>query len=107
MLHLHQQAAERAYLDKNKLRCKEVDGNGQPLFGMIYSDGMTTMSGNTPREGRKHHSVSGSFITSRVIGVEVYCGPIQTVFIYITDNFVSSGSDIMVEVQRQGYSSYY
>jgi hypothetical protein len=93
MLHLHQQAAERAYLDKNKLRCKEVDGNGQPLFGMIYSDGMTTMSGNTPREGRKHHSVSGSFITSRVIGVEVYC--------------VSSGSDIMVEVQRQGYSSYY
>ena len=34
-------------------------------------------------------------------GVEVVCGPIQGVFLYYTDNFNSSGANIMIEVQRQ------
>ena len=40
-------------------------------------------------------------MVSRVIGVEVYCGPINTVFLYTTDNMVSGGSNIMIEIQRQ------
>jgi hypothetical protein len=39
---------------------------------------------------------------SRVIGVEVLCGPIDGVFLYTTDNMISSGGNIMIEVQRQG-----
>jgi hypothetical protein len=101
-LHLFQQAAERAYLDKNKLKCRDVDQNGQPLFGMIFSDGMTAMSGNTPKTGKDHHSSPKStYMESRVIGVEVYCGPISTVFLYTTDNMVSGGANIMIEIQRQ------
>jgi hypothetical protein len=102
-LHLAQQAAERAFLDKNKLRCKELNQFGQPICGMIFSDGMTTMSGNTPKVGIDHHSSPKStYMQSRVIGVEVICGPIDTVFLYLTDNMVHSGSNIMIEVQRQG-----
>jgi hypothetical protein len=33
--------------------------------------------------------------------LEAYCGPISTVFLYITDNMVSGGSNIMIEIQRQ------
>ena len=102
-LHLAQQAAERAFLDKNKLKCKELDQFGQPIYGMIFSDGMTSMSGNTPKIGKNHHSSPKStYMVSRVIGVEVVCGPIDTVFLYLTDNMVSSGANIMIEVQRQG-----
>ena len=102
-LHLFQQAAERTFLDQTKLKCcKEFDQNGQPLYGMIYSDGMTAMSGNTPKVGKKHHSSPKStYMESRVVGVEVYCGPINTVFLYLTDNMVSGGSNIMIEIQRQ------
>jgi hypothetical protein len=89
-------------LDKQKLRCREVDQDGQPLFGMLFSDGMTSMSGNTPKVGKDHHSSpKQNYMQSRVIGVEAYCGPIRTVFLYITDNMVSGGSNIMIEIQRQ------
>jgi len=101
-LHLFQQSAERAFMDRNKAKCKELDGNGQPIIGMIFSDGMTSMSGNTPKVGKNHHSSPQSnYMVSRVIGVEVYCGPINKVFLYITDNMVSDGSNIMIEIQRQ------
>ena len=43
-----------------------------------------------------------STVMSRVIGVEVLCGPIDGVFLYTTDNMISSGGNIMIEVQRQG-----
>jgi hypothetical protein len=69
---------------------------------MIFSDGMTSMSGNTPKVGKDHHSApKASYMQSRVIGVEAYCGPISTVFLYITDNMVAGGSNIMIEIQRQ------
>jgi len=99
---LFQQAAERAHLDRNKAKCMELDKDGQPIIGMLFSDGMTSMSGNTPKAGKNHHSSPKShFMVSRVIGVEVYCGPINTVFLYTTDNMVSGGSNIMIEIQRQ------
>ena len=101
-LHLFQQAAERSYMDKNKARCRELDKDGQPLVAMLFSDGMTSMSGNTPKVGKNHHSSpKTNYMVSRVIGVEVYCGPINTVFLYTTDNMISGGSNIMIEIQRQ------
>jgi hypothetical protein len=87
-----------------KLQCQELDEFGQPKKGMIYSDGMTVMTCNTPRSGKFHHNADhqDNVIESRVIGVEVYCGKINTVFLYYTDNLVRSGGNIMLEVQRQG-----
>jgi hypothetical protein len=102
-LHLNQQSNERDFVNKKKFECQQLDQFGQPKIGMLYSDGMTVMSCNTPKFGRHHHS-SGSqsnVIESRVIGVEVYCGPINTVYLYYTDNLVSGGANIMIEVQRQ------
>jgi hypothetical protein len=62
---------------------------------------MTIQTCNTPKVGKNRHSTAKSQIESRCIGVEVYCGPVQTVFIYVTDNMVSGGSNIMIEIQRQ------
>jgi hypothetical protein len=93
---------ERAYLDKNKAKCLELDKDGQPIMGLLFTDGMTSMAGNTPKVGKNHHSSPKStYMVSRVIGVEVYCGPINTVFLYTTDNMVTGGSNIMIEIQRQ------
>jgi hypothetical protein len=64
---------------------------------------MTTRRCDTPKIGRKRISKGGhKLIESRVIGVEVVCGPIKGVFIYYTDNLVTGGANIMVEIQRQG-----
>ena len=62
---------------------------------------MTIMTCNTPKFGGKRKANVSKQIESRVIGVEVYCGPVKEVFFYYTDNLVSGGANIMVEVQRQ------
>lgn len=62
---------------------------------------MTNMTCATPKVGVKRHSHAGKQIDSRVIGVEVICGSIETVFLYYTDNLVSGGANIMIEVIRQ------
>jgi hypothetical protein len=38
---------------------------------------------------------------NRLIGVKVVCGPIDTHFLYSTDDLVSGGANIMIEVMRQ------
>jgi hypothetical protein len=39
---------------------------------------------------------------SRIIGVRVVCGPVDSLFVYYTDNFIGSGANIMCEVLRRG-----
>jgi hypothetical protein len=87
-----------------KFECQELDEFGQPKKGMLYSDGMTVITCNTPRSNKDHHSASQqtNVVESRVIGVEVYCGKLNAVFLYYTDNLVRGGGNIMLEVQRQG-----
>lgn len=66
-------------------------------------DGFTVQKCNTPKFGKMRQSkTSRTPIESRVIGVEVICGPIASVFVYYTDNLVCSGANIMIELQRQG-----
>jgi hypothetical protein len=60
--------------------------------------------GNTPRQrqrgrGNKHNT---SFITSRVIGVEVHCGPVHGTLLYYTDDTTRGGGNTIIEVTRQG-----
>jgi len=99
-LHLQQQSAERRFLDDRKhLALTRLDEFGNPINALFFIDGMTQYTCQTPKF--KKPSKGDRTIESRIIGVEVYCGPIKTVFIYRTDSLVSSGSNIMVEIVRQ------
>ena len=99
-MHLQQQSAERRFLDDRKhLALSKLDEFGNPLNALFFIDGMTQYTCHTPKF--KQPSKGDKSIESRIIGVEVYCGPIKTVFVYRTDSLVSSGSNIMAEVLRQ------
>jgi hypothetical protein len=57
--------------------------------------------GNTPKIGKisKGNKIGGKlseWFSSRIIGVEVACGPINTTFIYTTDNLQSGGANTLV-----------
>ena len=73
-LHLSRQSQERQYLDSNKLLAAEVDENGNPLRALIFPDGMTQYTCRTPKFPRA--SKNDKYIESRIIAMEVYCGPI-------------------------------
>jgi hypothetical protein len=50
------------------------------------------------------HQAEHTFFPNRCMGVEVICGPINTVFLYYTDDFIKKGSNLMVEVMRRAIS---
>lgn len=43
---------------------------------------------------------------SRIIGVEVHCGPVHGTILYYVDNLVSGGANLIIEVTKQGMSYY-
>lgn len=57
--------------------------------------------GDTPRIGDRRAKSDTKVITSRIIGVEVHCGPIHGTILYYTDNLTAGGSNIMIEIIRQ------
>ena len=97
-LHIAQQSIERKALEVRKQMALEVDDSGQPMQALLFFDGMTELTGNTPKIGGVRTSKVDHVIANRVIGVEVYCGPINTVFLYNTDQMVGKGANTMVEV---------
>jgi len=65
---------------------------------------MTAVAANTPRygaKGSKMQEANKNVIESRIIGVEVVCGPLDTHFIYYTVDLVGHGGNVMIEVLRQ------
>jgi hypothetical protein len=63
-------------------------------------------SGNTPRQvvmGRSSKADTHK-ISSRVVGVEVHCGPIHGTLLYYTDNMTKGGANTIVEITKQGKS---
>jgi hypothetical protein len=73
-----------------------------PSFMLMTS--LSCCTGNTPREqqrGRKSKK-STHHISSRVIGVEVHCGPVHGTLLYYTDDLSKGGSSTIIEVTRQG-----
>jgi len=103
-LHLLQQAEERKAQETMKIRAMDDRDNGNPRLAYILIDGMTVYSGNTPKSGGgdfRRSKSDNTFVTNRVIGCEVICGPINTTFLYHTDNLVGGGANTMVEVVRQ------
>lgn len=91
-LHLRQQAGERLTLEANRLTAMENDARGQPKMALIFSDGMTIYMTNTPKLSKSNTKETVKTIESRIIGVEVICGDINTMFLYYTDDMVSGGS---------------
>lgn len=98
-LHLSQQSLERQYLDVRKNKALEKDDFGHPYRALLFPDGMTQFTCLTPRF--KKVSKGDKVIESRIVGIEVYCGPIKTVFVYRTGAMVGGGANIMIELMRQ------
>jgi len=96
--HLLQQFKERQTLEENIQLAKGYDQYGNTQHAFLYSDGMTVMTGNTPRKKNNENP----YITNRVIGVMAVCGHINEIFIYNLDDFVSGGANTMIEIMRQG-----
>ena len=46
-------------------------------------------------------SKGDSYIETRIVGIEVVCGPIKTVLVYRTDQLVNGGANITIEMTRQ------
>ena len=98
-LHLSQQSQERQYLDSNKLLAAEVDENGDPIRALFFPDGMTQYTCRTPKFPRA--SKNDKYIESRIIAMDVYCGPIKTIFVYRMSSMIRGGANIMNELMRQ------
>jgi hypothetical protein len=106
-VHLNQQAAERAVLEKTKHLCSELDTQtGQPKGLFFFVDGMTESRGDVPRFAAESGRTSkadqnAKHVANRVIGCEVVCGPFNKYIFYITDNMTAGGANTMIEVIRQ------
>ena len=61
-------------------------------------------TGNTPRQQQRGRASKKSthHIASRVIGVEVHCGPVHGTLLYYTDDMSKGGRSTIIEVTRQG-----
>ena len=65
--------------------------------------GMYNVAGNTPRQKVKGRGPkTNTFITSRVIGVEVHCADVHGTILYYTDDLTGGGANTIIEVTRQG-----
>jgi len=98
--HILEQKEERQTLEDNIYQAKQFDSLGNTKLALLYSDGMTILTCNTPK--RRNTANANGFITNRVIGVLAVCGPINEIFIYNLDDFVSGGANSMIEIMRQG-----
>ena len=102
-IHIAQEKQERVHLEKMRQMCREKDEKGQPKMAMLFSDGMTIYTTNTPKMFQKNSKGEPlKKIQSRMVGMEVVCGDISTMFMYYTDNLVRGGSNIILEITRQG-----
>jgi hypothetical protein len=102
--HLKEQARQREALELEKIKAAALDYNGQPTQCVFFSDAITETRGQTPNWGRSSSKADAGApqVGNRTIGVEAYCGPVRTIFLYHTDEFsLGHGANIMVEVMRQ------
>jgi hypothetical protein len=96
---LTQQSRERAFLDKRKLDAAKIDDAGNPISLFLFEDGFTIYTCQTPKF--PHSSKGDKVIETRIVGIEVVCGPIKTVLVYRTDELISGGANITIELTRQ------
>ena len=81
------------------MEATKCDDLGNPLRLFLFSDGMTQYTCQTPKFAQI--SKGDKVIETRIVGTEVVCGPIRTVLVYRTDELVSGGANITIEMTRQ------
>jgi len=103
-LHINQQAKEREDLERRIMLAKsQYDSNGNPKYAVLFADGYTEYMGLTPKDGIRPKKGDDKHVGNRCIGIRVVCGSIDTHFLYHTDDLVSGGANIMIEISiRQG-----
>jgi hypothetical protein len=104
--HLSQQAAERFHMEQVIEDCKRTGRCGQPTSVFIDPDAMIDHKGNTPviragDTGRSSKKTDSMYNTNRVVGVQVVCGKMNKVFLYVLDEYVPKGANCLIEVVRQ------
>ena len=65
----------------------------------LFGDGFTQYTCRIPKFPKD--SKGDSHIETRIVGIEVVCGPIKTVLVYRTDQLVTGGANITIEITRQ------
>jgi hypothetical protein len=55
-----------------------------------------------PYKGPRKKKGDNTHISSRIIGVEVHCGPVHGTILYYVDNMVKGGANLIIELTRQG-----
>ena len=58
--------------------------------------------GDTPWKGYRKSKGDSHHITSRIVGVEVHCGPVHGTILYYANNMVAGGSNLIIAITRQG-----
>ena len=86
-------------MDKRKLEAAKCDDAGNPIILFLFGDGFTQYTCRTPKFPKE--SKGDSYIETRIVGIEVVCGPIKTVLVYRTDQLVTGGANITIEMTRQ------
>ena len=77
---------------------------GNPLYAYFEADGYTEYKCLTPRKGKRSTKGDTKRLGNRLIGIIVFCGSINTRFVYSLNDLVFGGANTMVEVMRQGIS---
>lgn len=104
--HLKLQARERDQLDRIKYDAehnRDVDGSPQRWY--IGADGFTDAKTKVMKmSDTKGSNFPVDSITNRCMGVEVICGPIKGTILYFMDEFITKGSNLMVEIMKRAIS---
>ena len=89
------------WAEEAEARGNYIPDENRYKYGLILPDGYTIHNCETPRTVGGKKGEKGCTMENRIVGVIVICGPINEVFLYHTDNLVSGGANLMVEVVRQ------
>ena len=104
--HLNKQSAERDNVEALKHQAEHTFfPNRDPICFYMGADAYSDHKSRNPKlSNSKGDTFPVDDIANRCMGVEVICGPINTVFLYYTDDFIKKGSNLMVEVMRRAIS---
>jgi hypothetical protein len=92
-------------LEERREEARKLGPDGHPLRAFFFNDAFTECKGETPHfKSLTAKSKSMDKISNRIVGIEVVCGTIDAIFLYHLDQFVSGGSNTLIEVQRQAMS---
>jgi len=95
-LHLQQQARERDVLDERReLALEKKLKNGQPKYGFIFGDAMTSYKGDTIKDGFGVQPFNTeSTIMNRVFAMEIASGPVHFTAYFSNDQTLEKGANL-------------